>query len=316
MSRHVDEHSFLFALALFLALLVANIVALPAFADPSSYAATLGQLAPFALVAVASTPSILSGNGGIDVSIGPLMGLLGIVYVVELLPHGLGRPEVAIPLTLALGAAVGSVNGIAVSLLRYPPVIATLCAYFVLAGIGQKLAPTPRFAEPNWTDRLGESYGPVPGGLLTIAAPLAAWMLLRRTAFVTQLRAVGGNDVAAFTAGVRVTAIRVAAYALGGAFAGVAALALTGLVRDGDATIGPQYTLVALVAVALGGTPLTGGRGGLLGSVLGAACIFLVQNLLAALHVSPLWLQVVYGAILVAAVVLGTRLTRAEAALT
>jgi len=313
----VRAHTFVFGLVLAVALLIANVIALPAFASPSSYAGTLGELAPFALVAVASTPAILGGGGGIDVSVAPLMGVVSIVFVVELLPNGLGHPAAAIPLALCLGLAVGAVNGLLVTVLRYQPVIATLCTYFVLVGVGQKLAPTPRFAAPNWTDDLAESVGPVPGGLLTIAAPLLVWALLRRTAFARQLLAVGGNDVAAFAAGVDVTAVRVAAYALGGAFAAVAAFALTGLIRDGDPAVGPQYTLVGLAAVVLGGTPLAGGRGGLLGSLLGAICIFLIQNLLTVLHVSPLWPQVIYGGILVAAVVLSARLTsRSEAVVT
>jgi len=304
--------AFVFALAG--ALVVANVIALPAFADPGSYAGTLAQLAPFALVAAASTPAILGGGGGIDVSIGPLMGLVAVVYVVGLLPHGLGHPAVSIPIALALGLGVGALNGVLATTLRYQPVVATLCTYFVLVGVAQKVAPTPRFAEPSWTDRLAGSYGPIPGAVFTIAAPLAAWALLRRTAFVRQLLAVGGSDAAAFSAGVNVAAVRVAAYALGGAFAAVGAFALVALVRDGDATVGPQYTLVALAAVAVGGTPLTGGRGGVLGSLLGAFCIYLIQNLLTVLHVSPLWPQVVYGAILLCAVVVGSRVAQAAPA--
>src|SRR5262249_42842406 len=217
---------------------------------------TLAQLAPFALVAAASTPSIISGGGGIDISIAPLTGLIGVVYVVELLPNGLGRPIAAIPIALGIGIGVGAINGLMVARLRYPPVVATLGAYFVLVGVAQRIAPTPRFATPNWTDRLAGSFAHVPGGALTIALPLVVWILLGRTAFLRQLRAVGGNDAAAFTAGVDVAAVRVAAYALGGAFAAIGAFALTGLIRDGDATVGPQYTLVALAAVVLGGTPL------------------------------------------------------------
>jgi len=313
----MSRYTFLSAAALAVALVIANVLALPAFADPSSYAGTLAQIAPFALVAAASTPAILSGGGGIDVSIAPLMGVISIVYVVELLPNGLGHPAVAIPLALAIGAGVGAVNGVLVTIFRYQPVIATLCMYFVLVGVGEKIAPTPQFAAPNWTDELAQSFGPLPGGVLTMAAPLVVWGLLTRTAFARQLLAVGSNDAAAFTAGVNVTAVRIAAYVLGGAFAAVAGFALTGLVRDGDPTIGPQYTLVALAAVVLGGTPLRGGRGGVFGSMLGAVCIFLIQNLLTALQVSPLWPQVIYGAILIGAVVLSTRLaSTSEAVLT
>ncbi|HEY1777108.1 MAG TPA: ABC transporter permease [Solirubrobacteraceae bacterium] len=300
------RYSSLFSLVLAIGLIVANVIALPAFADPSNYAATLGELAPFALVAIASTPSILSA--GIDISVGPLMGVVGIIYVVALLPHGLGAPEIAIPLCVLIGVGVGAINGSLIAVGRYQPVIATLVMYFVLQGVGLKLAPTPVFAAPNWTADLAGSIGPIPGAIISVGVPMLLWLALRRTAYVRSLLAVGGNDAAAYSAGMRISAVRISAYALGGGFAAVAGLAITGLIGDGDPTIGAQYTLIALAAVGLGGTRLGGGSGGLLNSLIGALCIFLIQDLLSNLHVSPFWLQVVYGAVLIAAIVLTARL--------
>jgi ribose transport system permease protein len=138
--------------------------------------------------------------------------------------------------------------------------------------------------------------------------PLLIWMVLRRTAYLKTLYAVGGDDVTAFSAGVNVAAVRVLAYTLGGVFAAIGGIALTALIQSADSSNSTQYTLVAIAAVALGGTSLGGGRGGLACSILGAACIYLIQNLLDSLHVSTLWLQVVYGGLLLFAVVLGARL--------
>jgi ribose transport system permease protein len=294
---------YMFALILAIALLIANIAVLPAFGAPSSYAPTLGGLAPFALVAMASAPAILAG--GIDVSIGPLVGLLGIVYVVYLQPHGLGAPGASIPIILCIGGAMGLLNGFLIAILRYQPVIATLCMYFILGGVGEAILPTARQALPSWTDNLGGSIGGIPGGLITILVPLVAWFLLSwRTSFVKTLLAVGGRDTAALTAGINVTRLRLLAYCLGGLIAGIAALALTGLTRDADPTIGAQYTLVALAGASIGGTVIGGGRGGLIGTVFGAACIFLIENLLSNTGFSPFWLQVVYGAVLVLTMIL------------
>jgi ribose transport system permease protein len=296
-------NTYMFALIFAVALFVANIAVLPAFGAPSSYAATLGGLAPFALVAMASAPAILAG--GIDVSIGPLVGLLGIVYVVYLQPHGLGGPAVSIAVILCLGAAIGLLNGFLIAVLRYQPVIATLCMYFILGGVGEAILPTARQAPPGWTDDLGGSIGGIPGGLITILVPLLVWFVLAwRTPFVKTLLAVGGRDTAALTAGINVTRVRLIAYGFGGLIAGIAALALTGLTRDADPTIGAQYTLVALAGACIGGTVIGGGRGGLLGTVFGAACIFLIQNLLSNTGFSPFWLQVVYGAVLVLTMIL------------
>jgi ribose transport system permease protein len=302
-------NTYLFSLVLAVGLVIANVAVLPAFGDPSSYAATLAGLAPFALVAMASTPSILAGAGGIDVSIGPLVGLIGIIYVQYLQPAGIGGPELAIPIGLGIGAAIGALNGALITFARYQPVIATLCMYFVLGGLGEQIMPTPKFAQPGWTDNLAGSYGPIPGAVITIGVPLLIWLFLTyRTSFVDTLHAVGGNDAAALTAGINVSAVRVAAYTLGGVFAALAAFSLTALIRDGDSTIGATYTLVALAAVSLGGTVFGGGRGGLVGALFGAASIYLIQNLLTNLGVSAFWLQIVYGAVLVAAIVLSHRL--------
>jgi ribose transport system permease protein len=295
--------TYLFASAMVVVLLIANTVALPHFIEPRSWAGTIAAFAPFALAAMASSPSILSG--GLDISVGPLISLLNIVFVVELVPHGLGNPLVSAPILLALGAAVGVANGVLVAVLRYPAIIATLCTFFVLDGLDLHLAPQPAAARLDWTEHLASGIGPV----VLIGVPLLVWFALKRIPLVRTILAAGADPVAAYAAGVRVAAVRVTAYALGGLFAAVAAIALTALLRSADASLATQYTLIALAAVAFGGTPLTGGRGGLAGSVVGAAFIFLVQNLLNSLHLSALWLQVVYGGLLVAAVVLGAQLT-------
>jgi ribose transport system permease protein len=295
--------TYLFALVLAAVLVVVNIIVLPAFADPHSYAPTFAGLAPFALVGVASTPSIMSGGGGIDVSIGPMTGLIAIIYVVYLQPNGMGSALLAIPIVLLIGAGFGALNGVMITKLRYQPVIATLGMYFVLGGIGEQILATPR-QTGGWTNHLAGSIGPIPGGLILIAVPLVIWaLLLKRTAFIKTLRALGGNDVAAYTAGINVANVRIFAYALGGFFAAIAAFSLTALTRDADSTLGVQYTLVALAAACLGGTIFGGGRGGVLGAVFGAACIYLIQNLLTNLDVSSFWVQVVYGSVLVVAVV-------------
>lgn len=301
---------FMFALLLAVALLIANLVSQSDFGSPGNWPTELAALAPFALIAMASTPSILSGGGGLDISVGPVMVLINVVLVRWLLPHdGLDTAWAGVPLLLLLGAAVGAVNGLLVAVLRYQPVIATLCMFFVLTGVVLKIAPQTQSAHANWTGDLAEKVGPVPGALLLLAIPAVAWLLLARTAFHRNLYAVGGNDATAFSAGVDVARTRVVAYALGGVFAAIAGIALTALVQATQATSSTAYTLVALAAVALGGTSLAGGRGGLLGSFLGAVCIYLLQTLLGSLHVSSTWLQVVYGGLLILGVIVGARLT-------
>ena len=285
------------------ALLVVNIVALPGFLSLSHLPAMLGTLAPFVIAGMASTPAILCGGGGIDLSIAPLMGLVDIVLATKLLGTPLGNPFIAIPILLVLGAAVGVLNGLLITKVRYPPVIATLGMYFILSAVDLELVSQPVTASAPWTDALAGSAGVVPGAVITIGAPLLVWFALRRTPFVKAVLAVGDNDATAFSAGVQVDRVRICAYGLGGVIAAVGGIALEGLIRSGDATAFSSYLLVALAAVALGGTNLAGGEGGLTAAAVGATGLFLINNLLAGLGVSAVYTQVAYGGVLAFALV-------------
>lgn len=307
--RFLAAHTAAFAVALAALLAIANVIALPAWAEPDNWAGELAAFAPFALVAMASTPAVLSG--GVDISIGPLATFVNVVVVVWLLPSDVfGGPELAIPAALAVGLLFGLINGVLVAVFRFQSIIATLCLFFILTGACLKLAETPESAPTgNWTESLAGSLGPVPGGLLLIALPVALWLLLRATPYHRALYAVGCDDATAFSAGVDVRGTRVIAYGLGGLIAGAAGLALTVLLQSADATLAQQYTLIAFAAVALGGTRVGGGIGGFTGAIAGAAAIYLLQTLLTAIHVPSTWLQVAYGAMLIAGVLLGARMS-------
>ncbi|UGS34516.1 ABC transporter permease [Capillimicrobium parvum] len=304
----VRKHSFVLALALSLALFVGNVIAEPSFVSWDNVPDQLATFAPLAIAALASMPSILSGGGGIDISIGPAMSVVNVVLVFWLFPHDVAAP-LAIAIVLAISTAIGLVNGFFVGVLRYPPVVATLCMFFVLQGVALKIAPTAGQAPGNWTEQLGQSVGPVPGGLILVAAVVLIWLALAATPYVRALYSVGGSDAAAFASGVPVTVVRALAYGIGGLFAGIGGIALTALVQSADTALATEYTLLALAAVSLGGTPIGGGRGGLIGTLLGAAVIYLLQTFLSAVHVSPNYTSVVYGALLVGALVFGALVT-------
>jgi len=303
----VREQPWLFAGALSLALLIVNIVADPNFAAPDNWPQHLATLAPLALVAVATTPAAVSGNGGLDLSVGPLAVMCNVLLVHELIPNGFDSFWTSAPLLIAIGAAVGALNGFLTTVLRYVPVIATLCVAFVIMGVNEKVGAQSISAPDNWTSSLAESIGPVPGAAILLALPILLWLALRATAYHGNLYATGGNDVTAFSSGVNVTATRIVAFTLGGIFAAVAGIALTALVQSSQASQTTFYILVGLTALALGGTSLGGGRGGLTGAYVGAAVLFLIQTLVTTLGVRPEWINVVYGVMLVLGVVVGAR---------
>jgi ribose transport system permease protein len=301
----LQTRSFMFAAILAIALFVANLIVQASFVSSSALPETLADLAPFAIVAMATAPSVVSG--GLDLSVGPLLSLTNVIMVAVLIPHGLGGAE-SVPILLALGAAIGAASGALISYVRLPAIIVGLCALFVLTGVAQEILLMPKQSPGNWTDQLGGKVGPIPGGLITMAVPLLVWLGLRRTPFVRAMFSVGGDAPTAFATGMNVPAVRILAYALGGMFAAIAGLALTGIIRSADSSLGLQYTLIAIAAVSLGGTPVGGGRGGLVGALLGATCIFLIQNLLSGLQVSAQWLDVVYGCVLIGAVILSSQI--------
>jgi ribose/xylose/arabinose/galactoside ABC-type transport system permease subunit/ABC-type Mn2+/Zn2+ transport system ATPase subunit len=285
------------------ALLIANFIAQHSLLSWPAWPVTFAELATPALLAMASAPAIL--GGGIDISVAPLFTLASVVIEVMLLRHGVTSAFIVIPVAVAWGALIGLLNGVLVNYGRYQAVVATLCMNFILSGFALGYAPSPVSGTTGWLTALGSTWGGVPGGLILIAVPLAAWWGLGRTPFVKTLLAVGGSEVTAYTAGVNVAAVRTVAYTVGGAVAGLAGVAIVAQLHQAEADSGfvTPFILLALAAVAIGGTSMTGGRGSLLGALLGAAVIFLIENLLGALGLSSFWSQAVYGATLIAAVV-------------
>jgi ribose transport system permease protein len=285
------------------ALLIANFIAQHSLLSWPAWPVIFAELATPALLAMASAPAIL--GGGIDISVAPLFTLASVVIEVMLLGHGITSAFIVIPVAVAAGALIGAVNGVLVNYGRFQAVVATLCMNFILSGFALGYAPSPVPGTTGWLTSLGSTWGGVPGGLVLIAVPLLAWWGLGRTPYVRTLLAVGGSETTAYTAGVNVAAVRTLGYAIGGAIAGLAGVAITAQLHQAEADAGfvTPFILLALAAVALGGNSMTGGRGSLAGALLGAAVIFLIENLLGALGLSSFWSQAVYGATLIAAVV-------------
>lgn len=296
--------------ALGLLLLTANIFVSPSFLTWGRLPSTLATLAPFILVGFASTPAILSG--GIDVSVGPLATLINCLFVATLIPEGLGDWWIAVPILLSLATAVGAINGFLVAIVRLHPVIATTGSLFVVVGLALTIAPTPIPAPANWSEPLADQLGPIPGAVVLIAGATVLWLGLKRSQFVSNVLATGDSDVSAYGAGVDIATTRVLAYALGGLFAGFAGIALSALLQSSQSSLATTYALLGLAAAVLGGADLGGGRGTLLGVFLGAIDIYLIQQLLTASGVAPSLIQLAYGLVLVASVVLGATVLRSR----
>jgi ribose transport system permease protein len=286
-----------FAFALLIVLLIVNVSLNPArFAAASG--ATIGLAAPLIAASIAATPAILGGRGGIDVSIGPLMGFVNAVIVQALIiGAGISSPWIVIPAALAVGVLAGALNGALAAFVRIQPIVATLGTYLLFSGLTLTIVPAPTGTVSPWIKSLSSQLSIIP-----LAALVVLWLAIKQLPYYDQLMAVGSDDRASYTAGVPVAWVRFLSYCLTGLFAGVAGLLLTALIGSADPNVGSSFTLLSISAVALGGVSLAGGRGGVLAAIIGAADIFLLQSALTFFNVSTFVLQIAYGLILVASI--------------
>lgn len=290
------------AAILFLILVLLNVLLNPVRFVPGNWPTVLGLAAPLFLATLATTLPFLAGRGSIDVSVGPLMGLINVILIkVVMGDMGITSPWIIVPAALLLGMASGALNGLLAAVLRIQPIVATLATYLIYSGLALSILPAPSGSVPAWLSGLA---GPM--SILSVGLIVIAWLIFKRLPLYELLMAVGSDDRAAYTAGVSVPAIRFVSYVFGGLIAGVAALSLTALIGSGDPNIGPGYTLIAIAAAALGGVSLAGGVGGLAAAFIGAADIFLLQNVLTSFNVSTFVLQAAYGTVLVLAVCLNS----------
>ena len=287
-----------FALGLLIVLLIINVLLNPARFAPAAWGATIGLAAPLVAASIAATPAILGGRGGIDVSVGPLMGFVNAIIVQALIADaGISSPLAVVPAALAVGVLAGALNGALAAFVRIQPIVATLGTYLLFSGLTLTIVPAPTGTVPPWIQSLSGQLSIVP-----LAALIIAWLAIKQLPYYDQLMAVGSDDRASYTAGVPVAWVRFLSYCLTGLFASVAGLLLTALIGSADPNVGGGFTLLSISAVALGGVSLAGGRGGLLAAVVGAADIFLLQSALTYFNVSTFVLQIAYGLILVASI--------------
>ncbi len=291
-------------LALLIVAFVVNAAVQPQFLAQQNWATSMSVLCPTVLTAMAVTLPVMSGNGGIDLSVGPLAGFMSVLISTILVPAGITAPLTVIPIVVVFGLLSGAVNGLLIAYVRLPAIIATLGMYLFYEGLGNEVLPQAGGNVPVWLVKLNGSFGPIPAVWFVFAVIALGWTLVSRGSYLRNLLAVGGDERAAYTAGVNVARVRLVTYSFGGLLACLGGLMLTGLIQGGDGTVGPPYTISAITAVALGGISLAGGRGGLLGGALGGGVLFLIQELLTDAHVSVYQVSVVDGIILIGALAL------------
>lgn len=289
-----------------LTLLAACLAVAAVFTVASPYFATVDNLTTVMrnsveLLVLGLGMTLILAMGGIDVSVGMVMGIAAIA-VGTLLQTGVD-PLWTIPVGLAAGMGLGLVTASVVVLGRIPAIVGTLgllgvyrAAIFLLLG-GTWLSGLP----PTLTDVFTSRVLGIPLPAIVIAAAYAvAWVALRRTPYGLHLLAIGNNEERARLSGVAVVKVRFATFMASGLLAGLAAVFYVATYRNVAMTIGGTIALEAIAAVVLGGTNIMGGRCSLLGTALGVVLLRLLQNGLVLIGIPSLWQTVVTGGLLLA----------------
>jgi len=277
----------------------------PNFLAPANLLNLLRQVSTNALIAFGMTFVIITG--GIDLSVGSTLALSS-ALMAGMIASGL-NPVLAMGMGLLLGAFLGACNGVMITKGKMAPFIATLATMTIYRGL------TLVYTDGNPITGIGDSFifkymGR--GYLFGIPFPVVVmllffgvlYVLLHKMTFGRKTFALGGNEKAAFIAGIKSDRIKIAIYSISGLMAAVAGIIITSRLNSAQPTAGNAYEMDAIASVVLGGTSLSGGRGRLVGTLIGALIIGTLNNGLNLLGVSSFYQQVVKGVVIIIAVLL------------
>lgn len=294
-------------------LIIFNLIFTRQFNSLISITDLLVHVTPTLILGVGMT--LVVATGGIDISVGSIMGLTGILtyLIFSGKLFGIENPVlgtiVAIPIALAVAALIGAFNGVLVTRFNVQPIVATLISLITVRGIAEVTVNGFQFAflsAPIVSWLSGNVLGFLPRQVILMAVIVAifAW-LMRSTAFSRYLLAAGGNQAAARLAGVPVNRVLIIVYTISGFLAGIAGLAFIAFDSAANpVTDGLGKELDAIAAVAVGGTPLSGGRATVLGTAIGAIFIQLIRQTVVALNIPDDIASVIIGVLIVLAVFL------------
>ena len=260
------------------------------------------QTVPLALVSIGQMMVILLG--GIDLSVGPSMSLTTALASYVLIN---GRNELyGVALCLAAGLIIGALNALLILVLQIPDLISTLSTYSLILGLALIVRPSPGgHVSEAFSDFITARLGWLPiVGLVVLAIGALGELLLLRGRIGIRLYAIGSRSEAAFVAGIHVARVRSLAYLFSGCMAAMAGLVIAARIGSGDPQAGSQFTLSSVAAVVVGGTSVFGGRGTLVGTLLGAILLVLLQDALNQMHVTAYYQYIWTGALLLVAVAL------------
>jgi ribose transport system permease protein len=279
----------------------------PAIVTLEGLGSAITVAAPLCLATYALMSVAIAGRGTVDLAVGPLLAFINVIIVslneLDLVTSPLG----VFALALGIGIAYQVLFALVIIIVRVQPIIVALSGFLALSGINRVIMQRPGGTAPEWMSSWGRGdtiFSPI---LLLLVIATGGWLLFTLSPFYKHLRMMGYDERAAFTSGVRGNLVRVGAHIISGIFVALAAICYTALIASGDPTQGTTISLTAVTAVVLGGISLAGGRGNVLGALLGAINLFLIGYVLATFNfgsVQAFVTQMSYGLILIASLLL------------
>jgi len=285
-----------FGLYIILLIVIAGIfIALPKFRTIGNINNLLLRSIPLLAVSVGQTLVLISA--GIDLSVGAILALATTVASVTMDINIIG----GIFLVIGCGVMVGFINGICVTKLKINPFLVTLGTTIIISGIALFIRPYPGGVIPaEYVSFVMKRTNNIPIVPLIIFAMIIVTgiILLKKSLFGRHLYAVGGNAEAARLAGINTNGIIIGAYVLSGFFASIGGLYMTARIGCGDPAVGVPFQMESITAAVIGGTALTGGRGGITGTALGVILVVMLGNIFNLLDINFYWQQALRGSVL------------------
>ncbi|MGE4465231.1 ABC transporter permease [Sphaerochaeta sp.] len=276
----------------------------PYFLTVTNILNIIRQTSIYGIIAVGMTFVILTG--GIDLSVGSILALSGAVAA-GMMKNNDVAPLIAALVAIMVGGGIGLVNGLLITFGKIAPFVVTLGMVTIARGL--TLIYTGGYPISGFTDgyrQLGGGYVlgiPIPV-IIFLATVALAWFILNHTRLGRYTYAIGGNEETVKLSGINVRFYKSMAYVIVGIMSSLSALILTARLNSAEAVAGQGYELDVIAAVVIGGTSLSGGRGSIIGTLIGALLIGTINNGMNLLGISPYFQQVVKGALIIGAVIL------------
>lgn len=306
MKALTNKFSSLTTLLALIVLMVVITIINPNFLTTNNLLNLLLQVTANGFIAFGMTFVILTS--GIDLSVGSILALSSAITA-GLIANGMPVP-LAIVVALLLGGVLGMINGLLISFGKLAPFIVTLATMTIFRGatlVYTNGNPITQGMSNSYLFKfLGQGYIlgiPFPV-ILMFAVFIILYIVLHKTAFGKSVYALGGNEKAAYISGIKLNKVKILIYTISGVMASISGLIITSRLSSAQPTAGASYEMDAIAAVVLGGTSLMGGKGRLIGTLIGALIIGVLNNGLNIIGVSAFWQQVVKGVVILIAVML------------